>query len=296
MVDHFTQFMRMDNVSAAILTNETDFQALFNAWNGSTEGSPERKKTCERLHAIIYHFPRQLLRVSPDVASDFYLYAHERIESYFLTYRHDAGMSFLSWISLCLRRDFLNFYKRRKRPADRELLKDTAEWDTEVGLLPGVIEEENEPWADGIRECLRQLKEEDRIHLKMHFGFPFTYADLRCMCQRLGIPTAFSNYRKYLFYLRDITIQTAKTRKDLLVSLSDLEQSMYKHGKTRELLARRERLQEKYFEQAGVIPLRLVAEFTGDPLVSVHRKVQGAIKKIEKTFALIVHNEKRNIK
>ncbi len=118
----------------------------------------------KEIELYIYNFPRLAYRKDPDVCSEFYLYALDRLESIARNFPEDGSVRFKTWLNYVLKNQFVNYF----RSAGRDDTVLISPEDCEEKLRTEFTVADSEEGSE-VREGLSRLPQADRDLLKLYY-------------------------------------------------------------------------------------------------------------------------------
>lgn len=265
--------------------NETEFQALFDAYqqasrNGSDNPVPQK------LHLLVYNYAQLRHQQSSDVAADFYLHVVGKLEG--ILQRYDMRrLPFYQYMASALNFEFSHFLRRRRMPRSQiELLsvEELAERRVE-------LQYRENPIPDPLTPLLKKIRLPASAYARLAMACPLTYGELRYLLQR-GRQKDGSHwkmlraYRNYLRFAEEKRENFIRDRDRLLQVLmrTDHEERTAPTSAIAALKKRRESARRKFFSMDTRIPIRIVAEVTGDSIATAQRQLKAAMEKLKSVY------------
>ncbi len=181
---------------------------------------------------IVSYAARRLSR-DPDTVGDFYVVAYEQIPGYLEDYRKRREVPFTAFFTVCLRNEFMNFIRARRR---RELTQDT--WTDQllpqVGArspLPILSAEAADLHISGVLfRHLDELPLPLRLPVKLTHGLDPDREELRELVRLLGGPSPASRLMSEFHRRREARRRKLRRLEDRVAHLSYLIDGMDCHG------------------------------------------------------------------
>lgn len=266
--------------------NETEFQALFDSYqqacrNGSDNPVPQK------LHLLVYNYAQLRHQQSSDVSADFYLHVAGKLEG--ILQRYDARrLPFYQYMASTLNFEFSHFLRRRKLPRTQiELLsvEELAERRLE-------LQYRENPTPDPLSPLLAKMRPPASAYARLALACPLTYGELRYLLQR-GRQKDGSHwkmlraYRGFLRFAEEKRENFLRERDRLLQVLMRTEQDERASAPAarRTINKRRDSARRKFFSMDTRIPIRIVAEVTGDSIATAQRQLKAALETLKSVYA-----------
>lgn len=93
--------------------NEVEIRRIVSVYRQSDDSKRQEALDAFRreVELYVYNFPRLAYRKDPDVCSDFYIYALDRLESVIRNFPEGEPVKFKTWLNYVLRNQFLNYLR-----------------------------------------------------------------------------------------------------------------------------------------------------------------------------------------
>ncbi len=266
--------------------NETEFQALFDSYQQAQRASAENPVPA-KLHLMIYNYARLRHQQTSDVSADFYLFVCGKLQG--LLDRYDPRRTpFYQYLAAALNFEFSHFLRRRRQPRSQiELLsvEELANRRVELHHHDGQSD-------DDVGHLFRNLQVMQRIYAKMALAYPLTYAELRHLVMQHRGKDATARWavvRAYRSFLRfaEQKRQSFVAERERLLKLMMRIQHETESGTAAEvnrLTNRRISAQKKFFSMDTRIPIRIVAEVTGDSIATAQRQLKSAVTALKTAY------------
>jgi len=266
--------------------NETEFQALFESYQKALK-SGSQNPIPQKLHLLIYNYAQLRHQQSTDVSADFYLHVAGKLDG--ILQRYDARrLPFYQYMASSLNFEFSHFLRRRKMPRSQvELLsvEELAERRLE-------LQYRENPTPDPLSPLLAKMRPPTSAYARLALACPLTYGELRYLLQRGRQKDGshwkmLRSYRAFLRYAEEKRVAFIRERDRLLQILMRTEQ----HERTANTAAlqalkkRRESARRKFFSMDTRIPIRIVAEVTGDSIATAQRQLKAATETLKSVYA-----------
>lgn len=265
--------------------NETEFQALFDAYQQAARNGSENPVP-QKLHLLIYNYAQLRHQQSSDVSADFYLHVAGKLEG--ILQRYDPRrLPFYQYMASSLNFEFSHFLRRRKMPRSQiELLsiEELAERRLE-------LQYRENPTPDLLSPLLAKIRPPVSVYARLALACPLTYGELRYLLQR-GRQKDGSHwkmlraYRRFLKFAEEKREAFLRERDRLLLVLMRVEhdERTAPAAARKALNKRRESAQRKFFSMDTRIPIRIVAEVTGDSIATAQRQLKAALKTLKSVY------------
>jgi len=266
--------------------NETEFQALFDSYQQAMRTSAENPVP-PKLHLMIYNYARLRHQQTSDVSADFYLFVSGKLNGILDRYDH-RRLPFYQYLAAALNFEFSHFLRRRKLPRSQsELLSVEELANRRVELHQSEV-----PADDGVGHLFRSMQVMQRIYAKLALAYPLSYADLKHLVnqKRTKDPAerwgALRAYRTFLRFAESKRQSFLAERERLLkvIMRIDNENMRGNKGETARILKRKASAQRKFFSMDTRIPIRIVAEVTGDSIATVQRQLKSAVLALKTAY------------
>lgn len=240
---------------------------------------------------MIYNYARLRHQQTSDVSADFYLHILAKLDT--LLTRYDPRIvPFYQYLAMHLNFEFQHFLRRRKLPRNRFDLLSVEE------LAERRIELQDKPAEDleKVEKMLARLDIQQRIYAKLAIACPLSNADLRHVIKGRRVRTkqtgwnVLRGYRNFLRFVEEKRLKFVAERDRLLKILVRTEGEMVKNGAR--LAQKRENARRKFFSMDTRIPVRIVAEVTGDPMTTVQRHLKKGLASLKSVY---IQWEKQNL-
>lgn len=128
-------------------------------------------------YAWMVGYTRSRLNDDPDICQDFLVQFIEKVPRFLHYYGNSDGKRFTGFLARCMRYDFMNFIRKRRRYAEQML-------SIPVEVLP---QEEYAGSRDHrLPRLLEDIKPSRRVLLKLQSGWSLELSDLRYLCRKYG--------------------------------------------------------------------------------------------------------------
>ncbi len=273
--------------------SETEFQALFDSYQKALK-SGAQNPIPQKLHLLVYNYAQLRHQQSSDVSADFYLHVAGKLDG--ILQRYDARrLPFYQYMASTLNFEFSHFLRRRKLPRSQIELISVEEL-SERRLE---LQYRENPTPDPLSPLLKKLRSPASAYARLALACPLTYGELRYLLNR-GRAKDGSHwkmlraYRTFLKYAEEKRAAFLRERDRLLQILMRTEE----HERTanaaalKALKKRRESARKKFFSMDTRIPIRILAEVTGDSIATAQRQLKAAIKALKSVY---VQWEKKDV-
>ncbi|HRP68103.1 MAG TPA: hypothetical protein PLY93_01045 [Turneriella sp.] len=269
--------------------NETDFQALFNAYRTAALAQKENPVP-PALHLMVYNYARIRHQQSSDVSGDFYLHVSNKLEG--ILHRYDASLlPFYQYMAQTLNFEFGHFLRRRKLPRSQIRLQSIEELREKRVELFENTDAASLTKEDILDAVIQSVPLKNQKYAKIALALPLTYADLRAIIhkQQNNKNTAWQllrAYREYLHFIEKKRHETQRKRDRLIETLMHLAHELTTaSGKTRtRLTQRKDATEKKFFSIDTRIPIRIVAATMGDSIATAQRQLKSAVIALRKAW------------
>lgn len=265
--------------------NETEFQALFDSYqqasrNGSDSPVPQK------LHLLVYNYAQLRHQQSSDVSADFYLHIAGKLEG--ILQRYDARrLPFYQYMASSLNFEFSHFLRRRKMPRSQvELLsvEELAERRLE-------LQYRENPTPDPLSPLLAKMRPPASAYARLALACPLTYGELRYLLQRgrqkdgshWKMLRAYRGFLRFAEEKREAFLRERDRLLQVLMRTEQDERTATAAGR-QALLKRRESARRKFFSMDTRIPIRIVAEVTGDSIATAQRQLKAAVETLKSVY------------
>jgi hypothetical protein len=266
--------------------NETEFQALFDSYQQALRMSAENPVP-PKLHLMIYNYARLRHQQTSDVSADFYLFICGKLQGILDRYDH-RRLPFYQYLAAALNFEFSHFLRRRKLPRSHSELLSVEE-------LAGrrvELHQSEAPADDGVGHLFRSMQPLQRIYAKLALAYPLSFADLKLLVsqKRTKDPAerwgALRAYRTFLRFAESKRQKFLAERERLLkvIMRIDNEDARGNKAEPARILKRRASAQKKFFSMDTRIPIRIVAEVTGDSIATVQRQLKSAVLALKTAY------------
>ena len=162
--------------------NETDFQALFNAYRTAALAQKENPVP-PALHLMVYNYARIRHQQSSDVSGDFYLHVSNKLEG--ILHRYDASLlPFYQYMAQTLNFEFGHFLRRRKLPRSQIRLQSIEELREKRVELFENTDAASLTKEDILDAVIQSVPLKNQKYAKIALALPLTYADLRAIIHK----------------------------------------------------------------------------------------------------------------
>jgi hypothetical protein len=266
--------------------NETEFQALFDSYQKAAKSGSENPVP-QKLHLLVYNYAQLRHQQSSDVSADFYLHVAGKLDG--ILQRYDARrLPFYQYMAATLNFEFSHFLRRRKMPRSQvELLsvEELAERRLE-------LQYRENPTPDPLSPLLAKMRPLASAYARLALACPLTYGELRHLLQR-GRQKDGSHwkmlraYREFLRFAEEKRENFVRERDRLLQILlrTDHDERTAPSAAREALQKRRESARRKFFSMDTRIPIRIVAEVTGDSMATAQRQLKAALATLKSVYA-----------
>ncbi|MFZ5631133.1 MAG: hypothetical protein ACOY5B_18510 [Spirochaetota bacterium] len=266
--------------------NETEFQALFDSYQQACRTGSDNPIP-QKLHLLVYNYAQLRHQQSSDVSADFYLHVAGKLEG--ILQRYDARrLPFYQYMASTLNFEFSHFLRRRKLPRTQiELLsvEELAERRLE-------LQYRENPTPDPLSPLLAKMRPPASAYARLALACPLTYGELRYLLQR-GRQKDGSHwkmlraYRGFLRFAEEKRENFLRERDRLLQVLMRTEQDERASAPAarRTINKRRDSARRKFFSMDTRIPIRIVAEVTGDSIATAQRQLKAALETLKSVYA-----------
>jgi len=266
---------------------ETEFQALFDSYQNSVRTNAS-DPIPQKIHLMVYNYALRRHQQSSDVSADFYLHMLAKLAG--ILNRYDPRRTpFYQYMAAHLNFEFSHFLRRRKLPrAQTELLslEELATRRIELSAAP----QGDENLAESL---FLSLKTPQRIYARLALAFPLSFGELRQLIHRAASKadgwSLLRAYRRYHRYIDEKRRQFVAERDRLLTVIMRNYRGENEDSAARR---RRESARRKFFSIDTRIPIRIVAEVTGEPIATVQRQIKAALGAVK---AAHIQWEKHNL-
>jgi len=263
--------------------NETEFQAIFKAYEEAiTNQLPDPVPT--KLHIMVYNYAQLRHQQTSDVAADFYLYILSKMT--LILSRYEPKKSpFYQYMATQLNFEFRHFLRRRKmarKPGTHLSTEELNSGRIELQYNPS----ENLNILDAI---LARTAIRPRLYAKLAITHPLTVTELKYIIRsRKGkkpqsAMQVLRSYRAYLRFTEERKLTFSKERERMLDTLLRLEQDEAAIDSPKSA-TKRDKMAKKFFSIDTRIPLRMVAEITGDPIATVQRQMKTSAAALKQAY------------
>lgn len=269
-----------------LFMNETEFQALFDSYleaSGQKKNSPVPQK----LHVMVYNYALIRHQQSSDVAGDFYLYVCEKLEG--LLHRYDPRrLPFYQYMAANLNFEFNHFLRRRRLPRSQiQLVSVEALAERKIEL-----QSQSNHDLNRLETLLRRLPARSRIYAKLALTFPLTFAEMKQLIasKKKRDPAVhwgtMRGYREFLRFTDGKKRGFITERDRLLKKLMRIEEDIAGNRGIpgTKLIKRREKTIKRFFSIDTRIPIRIVAEVTGDPIATAQRQLKAGLSALKDAY------------
>jgi len=267
--------------------NETSFQQLFVLYKESKPGSEQKKKVLNEIHHYIYSYPSRRYQVSSDLSADFYAENIQKIESFIEQYDPSYNISFYVYLTVKIKRRFLNFLEKNNHIKNKENINEFYEISPDAHYDP-VFEPTHAYGGDKkntiqylLGKCLAKLPIDEEIPLRLHFGFPLKLSHFRELKRQHKSVDLFSNYRKYLELLQDNLQKEKSVKETMFTKLIYLDYRIKTDNLTSHKV-RKDKILAQYFKPRSGLQLKFISLVVNQNITFVHRRIKSAKKKLLK--------------
>ncbi len=266
--------------------NETEFQALFDSYQQALRTSAENPVP-PKLHLMIYNYARLRHQQTSDVSADFYLFVSGKLQGILERYDH-RRLPFYQYLAAALNFEFSHFLRRRKLPRSQSELLSVEE----LANRRVELHQSEAATDDGVGHLFRSMQTMPRIYAKLALAYPLSYGDLKHLvnqrrakdqAERWGCIRA---YRSFLRFAEEKRQSFLAERERLLkvIMRIDKEAATAPAAESARILKRRASAQKKFFSMDTRIPIRIVAEVTGDSIATVQRQLKSAVQALKTAY------------
>jgi hypothetical protein len=265
--------------------NETEFQALFDSYQKATRNGSDNPVP-QKLHLLVYNYAQLRHQQSSDVSADFYLHVAEKLEG--ILKRYDPRrLPFYQYMASALHFEFSHFLRRRKMPRSQIELLSVEE----LAKRRLELQYRENPTPDPLSPLLARIKPPTSVYARLALACPLTYGELRYLLQR-GRQKDGSHwemlraYRRFLKFAEEKREAFLRERDRLLLVLMRVEHDeLSASAAARKALSRRrESARRKFFSMDTRIPIRIVAEVTGDSIATAQRQLKAALETLKSVY------------
>jgi hypothetical protein len=266
--------------------NETEFQALFDSYQQALRTSAENPIP-PKLHLMIYNYARLRHQQTSDVSADFYLFVSGKLQGIIDRYDH-RRLPFYQYLAAALNFEFSHFLRRRKLPRSQSELLSVEE----LANRRVELHQSDTPGDDGVGHLFRSMQTMPRIYAKLALAYPLSYADLKHLvnqrrskdpAERWGCLRAYRGFLRFAEEKRQ-SFLTERERLLKVIMRIDKEATTSSPAETARILKRRASAQKKFFSMDTRIPIRIVAEVTGDSIATVQRQLKSAVQALKTAY------------
>ena len=266
--------------------SETEFQALFDSYQQAARNGSENPVP-QKLHLLVYNYAQLRHQQSSDVSADFYLHVAGKLEA--MLKRYDPRrLPFYQYMAASLNFEFSHFLRRRKMPRSQiELLsvEELAERRLE-------LQYRENPTPDPLSPLLAKIRPPASAYARLALACPLTYGELRYLLQRRRQKDGshwkmLRAYRGFLKFAEEKREAFLRERDRLLLVLMRVEndERTAPAAERKALHKRRESARRKFFSMDTRIPIRIVAEVTGDSIATAQRQLKAALETLKSVYA-----------
>lgn len=265
--------------------SETEFQALFELYDRARRSGADNPIP-QKLHLLVYNYARLRHQQTSDVSADFYLYVAGKLTG--ILDRYDARrLPFYQYMASALNFEFSHFLQRRKMPRSQiELL--SVEELTERRLE---LEYKDNSPPDPLTPLLAKLKKPLSIYARLALACPLAVGELLYLMRRRRAQAdtqwrSLRAYRDFLRYAEERRAGFLRERDRLLAILMRIDEAQL-HASSNDLARlqrRRDSARQKFFSMDTRIPIRIVADVTGDSIATAQRKLKEALKTLKSAY------------
>lgn len=273
--------------------NETEFQVLFDSYQQALRSGAENPIP-QKLHLLVYNYARLRHQQSSDVSADFYLHVAGKLDGIFARY-DSRRLPFYQYLAATLNFEFSHFLRRRRLPRSQIELLSVEE----LASRRVELQYKDSATADPLAVLMSGLKPPTSIYARLSLACPLTYGELRHLALRRkgkGHEAGWQMLRSYRAFLRHIEEKRqvfTRERDKLIRTMMKIEDSE-RSARPSELAQwqkKRENARKKFFSMDTRIPIRILAEVTGDSIATAQRQLKRATETLKSVY---VRWEKQN--
>lgn len=278
----------MPSVYESVLMNETEFQAIFDTYALARKQGKETAVP-QKLHVMVYNYARLRHQQSSDVAGDFYVHVSHKLEGHLERY-DPTLLPFYQYMAATLNFEFNHFLRRRKLPRSQIELLSVEELRTRRIEL----QYEEKPTDDLEHILFDGLTPPTSIYARLSLAAALTFREMRFLVekQKKAKSDPWKTLRAYRAYLRFVDEKRKKflTERDrLLKLLLHTEDKILSDNLQKQKTSQRKKeiAKKKFFSIDTRIPIRIVADVTGDTIATAQRqliKAKGSLKKAYREY------------
>lgn len=265
--------------------NETEFQALFDLYDRARRSGAENPIP-QKLHLLVYNYARLRHQQTSDVSADFYLHVAGKLSG--ILERYDPRrLPFYQYMASALNFEFSHFLQRRKMPRSQiELL--SVEELSERRLE---LEYKENRTSDLLSPLMEKLQRPLSLYARLALAAPLTVGELLYLMRRRRAQAdmqwrSLRAYRTFLRYAEEKRTAFLRERDRLLSALMRIDDAELKASSSdlAALRKRRESTRRRFFSMDTRIPIRIVADVTGDSIATTQRKLKEAFKALKSVY------------
>lgn len=279
--------INMKYINWSININETDFQELFELyWNANlNDKAGVQNYVISELYKYAYFYVITRPNSDFDLASNFFLNIMKEMNKILEAYEPSYDISFLVYFTSKLKRRLLNYYMKEKKKATKENINEFYKQERDI-ISESIFEpkpaykDENIDISFIMETCLSRLKQDEETAVKLYYGFPLSFENLRYLIRNSSRQEVFIHYRKYNQFLNEKIHAEKRQREYIFKKLHDVNLKIVENAQEISL-KKRDKLLQLLESVRSPAPYRLIADIFQCSLTNVYRKVQRGKVKLE---------------
>ena len=209
----------------------------------------------------MFQYAHRRLNRDPDVCQDFLLQFFEKVPRFLHSYSASRRTRFTGYLARCMRFDFLNYIRARKR-------YQPVQCDYPVEHMARRETSPDTDWHTLLRRALACIRPSRRIPLKLQCGWPLNLEDLRFLTRRYGLQRTQSLWQDYQKKIAG-EAERARRHKHQMSLYFDRLHRGFDSRNYRDIRRRKERNQA--FSCRTVLSLREIGNHLGTSKAGLHR-------------------------
>lgn len=256
---------------------ETYFQQLFEKCINIKSHEIE-KEVLKEVHLFIYFYPLKRYKVDEDLAADFYLEIIHKINQIILDYNPEYNISFIKYLTVKIKRRFLNFLDKKNRINELQRINEFAEYRDEIysesvfEAQSLYLQQSRNQTITTIEKILSGMDKIDEIITRLYFGFPVKNSHLKMIYCLHKNPAIFSLYRQYKNKWNTYFQANETRRNRILERLQVLQNNIDKTHLFADIY-KKERLVNNLYATKNVISLKNIADLLNTNVTYIFRKL-----------------------
>lgn len=263
-----------------------EFQELFEIYWNAEEGSKLRMSVIEELNKYIYFYVVSKYQDEFDMASDFFVDNIDNTKLWLEEYEPSFHISFLAYFTAKIKRKILNYWVKTQKCKMYENVNEFYRLDPDA-FVESVFEPKNSYKAGGGEDLrnlasvkMRDLDRDEEVALKLYYGFPLQFKDLRLLLGTGDKKIVIDSLRKYRACLKN-KLESQQAQREVLLGKLYITGISLQNDVNRKTLEKREKLLVYFEEIRNLVPLRMIADIFQKSITNVQRKIKRGQKKIK---------------